>query len=68
MCMCKSSFTSYIFQLALHVSKVVIESPVLRQQLSVLCILGAQSRLNFPPLGQRIRQITLLLLVPEVGE
>lgn len=69
MCLtCVSSFRSYIFQLALEVSKVSAESPVLRQQLSVLSILGAQSRLSFPPLGQCIRQIALLLLVPEAGE
>lgn len=61
-------FNTYVFQLALEVSKVITEAPVLRQQLSVLSILGAQSRLNFPPLAQRICQITLLLLVPEGGE
>lgn len=61
-------FNTYVFQLALEVSKVITEAPVLRQQLSVLSILGTQSRLNFPPLAQRICQITLLLLVPERGE
>ena len=61
------SFSAYIFQLALQVSEVVTERPVLRQKPGVLSILGAQSRLKFPQLSQRICQITLLLLVPEVG-
>lgn len=58
-------FNTYIFKLALEVCKVITEAPVLRQQLSVLSILGAQSCLNLPPLSQCISQITLFLLVPK---
>ena len=60
----KYSFGSYIFQLALQVSKVVLESLVLREQLCAFSILGAQRRVKSSPLGQSIGQITLLLLVP----
>lgn len=56
---------SYAFQLALQVSEVLVESPVVRQQLGVLSIFTAQSCLHLPQLGQRIGQIILLFLAPE---
>lgn len=58
-------FNTYILKLALEVCKVITKAPVLRQQLTVLSILGAHSCLNLPPLSQCISQITLFLLVPK---
>lgn len=55
---------AYVFQLQLQVGGVAAQSPVLRQQLGVLRLLGAQHRFSLPPLGQGVGQIRLLLLVP----
>lgn len=56
---------SYLFELALQVGEVAVESAVLRLQFGELGVLQAQSLLSSPQLGQRVGQIALLLLVPE---
>lgn len=56
---------TYVFQLVLEVGEGTAEVPVVRQKFAVFCIFGDERRLNVPPLGQGIGQITLLLVAPE---
>lgn len=55
---------TYVFQLILEVSEGVAEVPLLRQKFAVFCLFWDKSRLNVPPLEQRIGQIALLLVAP----